>query len=326
MSGTGQISRLCDSLGVDLIADEVQVVDGARLPGIAARHPFGSGQFPFTPLRPMLFANLAGTGAMRAAATLLAPLYPGEHEVRVVMPLGGATVSEATIGSLATHGGAEAIFVPPADPLRSGADPRAFQRIIARLRDDGGCPWDRKQTHQSLRDAFVDEVYEVVDAIDAGDPANLAEELGDLFLLIAMHAQIATETGEFTIEDVYRGVATKIVRRHPHVFANDTVDTPEDLLRVWNAAKDQERSDRPEKGGAKASDGEPHSMPALTRAVRVFRKHPLDDASGDDPTGDELLRMVSRIVADGRDPDTILREALARHVRHTHPGAIVDNA
>ncbi len=315
MSGTEQIARLCDLLAVDLVADEVQVVDGTRLPGIAARHPFGSGQFPFTPLRPMLFANVAGTRAMRAAATLIAPLYPAEHEIRVVMPPGGATVSEATIESLATHGGAEAIFVPPADPLRSGADPRAFQRIIARLRDDGGCPWDRKQTHESLRDAFVDEVYEVVDAIDAGDPANLAEELGDLFLLIAMHSQIATEAGEFTIEDVYRGVAAKIVRRHPHVFANDTVDTPEDLLRVWNAAKDQERADRPEKGGAKASDGEPHSMPALTRAVRVLRKHPLDDAGGDDLAGDALLRAVDGLVASGQDPDAVLREALARHVQ-----------
>ncbi len=314
MSGSDRIARLCDSLAIDLIADEVQVVDGARLPGIVARHPFGSGQFPFTALRPMLIANVTAPDAMQAAATLLGKLYPDEHSVRVVPSPDGTTVSESTIGSLATRQSAEAIFVPTGDSLRAGADPRAFQRIIARLRDEDGCPWDRKQTHRSLRESVIDEVYEVVDAIDAGDPANLAEELGDLFLLIVMHAQIATEAGAFTIEDVYRGVSTKIVRRHPHVFGEDTIEEPDDLLRIWNAAKDRERVDWPGKGGAKASDGEPHSMPALTRAVRVLKKHPLQELNEDDSVGGELLRLVAAIIADQRDPEALLRDALARHV------------
>ena len=312
-----QVGRLCDVLAVDLVRDEVQMVDGARLPGIVARHPFAGGQFPFTPLRPMLIANLTATSAMRAAATLLARLYPEEHGVRVVVPPDGSRIVERTIGSLQTDEGAAAVFVPPADPLRSGADPRAFQHIIARLRDDGGCPWDRKQTHTSLRDSIIDEVYEVVDAIDAGDAVNLAEELGDLFLLIMMHAQIATEADAFTIEDVYRGISDKIVRRHPHVFGGDTIEAPDDLLRIWNAAKEQERVDRPEKGGAKASDGEPHSMPALARAVRVLAKHPLGESSGNGSAGDDLLHVVGRILADNQDPDAVLREALERHV-HRH--------
>lgn len=314
MNSTERVARFCDVLAVDLVADEVQVVDGARLPGIVARDPFGSGLFPFTPLRPILIANVDEVDSQRAAATLLARLHPDEHRVRVLVPPDGSGIVERTVGSLRVDEGAIAFFVPPGDPLRSGADPRAFQQIIARLRDEGGCPWDRKQTHQSLRDSIIDEVYEVVDAIDANDPANLAEELGDLFLLIAMHAQIATEAGIFTIEDVYRGISDKIVRRHPHVFGEETIDTPDGLYRIWNAAKARERADRPEKGGLKASDGEPHSMPALTRAVRVLRKYPLDEFRSNDSAGDDLLHVVGRIVADRRDPEAVLREALARHV------------
>ena len=325
MSGTEQVTRLCGVLAVDPVADEVQVVDGARLPGIVARHPFGGGQFPFTPLRPMLIANLTEPGATRAAATLLARLYADEHRVRVVMPTDGLGVVERTVGSLEADEGAVAMFVSPADPLRSGADPRAFQQIIARLRDEGGCPWDRKQTHASLRSSIIDEVYEVVDAIDAGDPANLAEELGDLFLLIVMHAQIATEADAFSIEDVYRGISDKIVRRHPHVFGNESIEAPDDLLRIWNAAKQQERVDRPEKGGTKASDGEPHSMPALTRAVRVLAKHPLGEPSGDRSPGEDLLHVVGRIVARGQDPDVVLREALTRHVQQRRTTANYSN-
>lgn len=309
------IERICDGLGIDLIRDEVQVADGASLPHLLHRHPFGSGLFPFTPLRPMLIANLTTPGEIAAAATVLSPLFDIDHPVSVVRSEGLAIV-EATIGTLANIPDAVAIFVPASDPLVAGADPRAFHQIIARLRDVNGCPWDRKQTHRSLRDSFIDEVYEVVDAIDSNDPANLAEELGDLFLLIVMHAQIATESGAFTIEEVYRDVAAKIVRRHPHVFADAEVNGHDDLPRIWNDAKSKERAKRPDKGGTKAPDGEPHSMPALTRATRVLSKHPsIAQRSGENGSrGERLLDLLSEIVANGDDPDTILRAALAHHV------------
>src|SRR5699024_3871120 len=122
-----------------------------------------------------------------------------------------------TLTELADHPGGPmlAIYVPPLEVLDATRDPCTPQHIVARLRRPDGCPWDRKQDHTSLRDSIIDEAYEVVDAIDAGDDANLAEELGDLLLLIMMHAQIAEEAGTFTLEDVYDGISRKIVRRHP---------------------------------------------------------------------------------------------------------------
>src|SRR5699024_707393 len=119
------------------------------------------------------------------------------------------------------------------------------------------------------------EVYEVIDAIDTDDDANLTEELGDLLLLIMMHSQIAEERGAFTLEDVYHGIATKIVRRHPHVFGDDAAGNADEVVGLWQQIKQQEKAESPGKP-EKAPDGQPHSMPALERASRVLKKHPID--------------------------------------------------
>lgn len=328
MTRASQIERTCEALGIDLVTDEVQVIDGARLPGIVDRHPFGSGLFPFSPLRPMLIANLSNPRELSAAATLLAQLFTDDYPVMVVMRSEGLGIFEASIGALATIAGPQSILIPASDPLSAGADPRVFAHIIARLRDSGGCPWDRKQTHRSLCDSFIDEVYEVVDAIKAEDPANLAEELGDLFLLIVMHAQIATESGAFTIEQAYRNVTTKIVQRHPHVFGEAVVTGQDDLIRIWNDAKLKERAGRPKKGGSKAADGEPHSMPALARAVRVLEKHPRVPGRSRDTTesAESMLDLLSGMILNGDDPEGLLKEALTRHVqRSAHPTIDIDD-
>jgi MazG family protein len=188
-----------------------------------------------------------------------------------------------------------------------------MHRIVARLRRSDGCPWDRKQTNQSLAKSLVDEVYEAVDAIERGDAANLAEELGDLYLLILMHAQIAHEAGAFSMEDVYAGITRKIVGRHPHVFGEAVVNTDADLAGIWNEAKAREKADGTKSGG-KDVDGEPFSMPALTRASRVLKKHPV--AESDDPP--ELLRVVAEIVARGEDPDAVLRQQLRDLLANRH--------
>ena len=114
--------------------------------------------------------------------------------------------------------------------------------IIAALRAPGGCPCDIKQTHQSLKKCLVEESGEVIDAIDNDDDENLCEELGDVLLQVVMHAQIAAERGSFTIDDVVQGVSEKMIRRHPHVFGNVKVSSPEESLELWKKIKEQEKS------------------------------------------------------------------------------------
>ena len=119
-----------------------------------------------------------------------------------------------------------------------------FLDIIARLRAPGGCPWDQKQTHESLRDCLLEESQEVLDAIDNKDDENLCEELGDVLLQVVMHAQIAAEEGRFTMDDVVQGVSEKMVRRHPHVFGGIKVNSIEEGLDLWNAIKAQEKAQK----------------------------------------------------------------------------------
>ena len=120
----------------------------------------------------------------------------------------------------------------------------AFVRIIAELRAENGCPWDRAQTHESLKTCLEEEAAEVLEAIDRQDYENLCEELGDLLLQVVIHAQIATEEGRFTIDDVIRGVKEKMIRRHPHVFGDEKAATVEEGLSLWEAMKKQEKEKR----------------------------------------------------------------------------------
>ena len=128
--------------------------------------------------------------------------------------------------------------------------------IMARLRGPGGCPWDREQTHASLRPYLLEEAYEAVDAIDGGVPERLREELGDLVLQVVFHAQMAAEAGAFTIEDVVAGLAEKLVRRHPHVFGTARVSGPQAVVARWEEIKREEQAQAPRDGGhARVPDG-----------------------------------------------------------------------
>ncbi len=140
-----------------------------------------------------------------------------------------------------------------------------FQEIVAHLRAPEGCPWDREQTHLSLRQSLLEETYEVLAALDSEDPQSLREELGDLLLQIVLHAQIANEYGEFRIADVIHGIQTKLVHRHPHVFGDTQVDGVDNVLQNWEKLKAAERA---KKGKTAASllDGVPKALPALTQA------------------------------------------------------------
>lgn len=142
-----------------------------------------------------------------------------------------------------------------------------FVKIIARLRDpNGGCPWDLKQTHTSLKPYLIEESYEVLDAID-NNPDKLHEELGDVLLQVVLHSQLATDDKRFTIDDVVKAISEKIVKRHPHVFGDVKADDAATVLRNWEEIKQKEL-----KAEQSILDGVPRGMPALLRAQRVGEK------------------------------------------------------
>ncbi|MGL5435066.1 MAG: MazG family protein [Lachnospiraceae bacterium] len=120
-----------------------------------------------------------------------------------------------------------------------------LKEIIAELRSDHGCPWDKEQTHESLKVCLEEESQEVLQAIDRHDMDNLCEELGDVLLQVMLHSRIAQENGIFTIEDVVDGLCAKMIRRHPHVFGNVKVTSPEESLALWNSIKKQEKAKKP---------------------------------------------------------------------------------
>ena len=140
--------------------------------------------------------------------------------------------------------------------------------IVAQLRAPDGCPWDREQTHESLLPGLLEEAYEVVGAVRAGDEPNLREELGDLLLLVVMHAQIAREAGRFGIDEVLEGVSEKLVRRHPHVFATSDARDTGAVLKQWEAIKREEKKNT----RARYLDDLPTALPALMRAQKVQNK------------------------------------------------------
>jgi len=149
-----------------------------------------------------------------------------------------------------------------------GKSVRGLLAVIARLRGDNGCPWDRKQTLESLKPYLIEECYELLEAIDGGDPDAHRDELGDVLLQVVLQAQIRDEEGIFDFEDVAAHLSEKLIRRHPHVFGDASADTPEEVVRRWAEIKRKERGIK----GAPPSatlDGIPRQLPALHRAQRI---------------------------------------------------------
>jgi tetrapyrrole methylase family protein/MazG family protein len=151
------------------------------------------------------------------------------------------------------------------DPERSEYE--RLRVIVARLRAPDGCPWDREQTHASLRPHVNEEAYEVLAALDADDPTRLSEELGDLLFQVLLHTQLAEEAGEFTMADVLSGLAEKLIRRHPHVFGDVSLENAEQVVAQWEQLKGKERS-----GQESALASVPGAMPALSYAETLLRR------------------------------------------------------
>lgn len=211
-----------------------------------------------------------------------------------------------------------------------------FVQIIAILRGPDGCPWDREQTHESLATHLIEEAYETVAAIESGEPAAIADELGDLLLQVVLHAEIAAGDGAFTIDDVIASIDTKIRRRHPHIFGDVEVASAEEVTRNWDAIK---RDERPLHGAL----GEvPDALPALMRAQKISRRaagvgfewEHLDDvwakvheeidelraaepgsADAEDELGDLLFTVVNVARHMDIDAESALRDMCVRFVR-----------
>lgn len=182
---------------------------------------------------------------------------------------------------------------------------RGLVEVMWRLRRE--CPWDAEQTHDSLVTYLVEEAAEVVDAIETGTPDDLREELGDLLLQVVFHCEIEAQRGGFTLDDVADGIADKLVRRHPYVFAD--ADVPDDLLGSWEARK------RAEKRRTSALDGIPGALDTLARAHKVIgrsRHHgvPLADLDASGDVGVQILSLVARAQEAGIDADQATRRAL----------------
>lgn len=198
---------------------------------------------------------------------------------------------------------------PGTDP--EGSPLLEFWAVMRRLRDE--CPWKREQTHRSLERYLLEETYETIEAIDAGEETgewdHLREELGDLLLQVYFHAAIAEERGEFSIDDVARGIVEKMYRRNPHVFGPPDADGPKDAAAVnavWQRIKER---DKPRES---PTDGLPETLPALLYAAKAVERGVAAPAVPDATLGERLLALVAEAVDEGIDPEQALRDAVRR--------------
>jgi tetrapyrrole methylase family protein / MazG family protein len=261
VDGLSFVEPVLVELGLDAL-DGLQLADATLL--AASHHP------ALDPDRPALIGQLYSRPLASEVKLTLMNAYPEDHPVTLVRAAGSGRAQRVTLPLFELDRRDEvdhltALYVPPL-PSGSGGLP-GLQDTIARLRAPDGCPWDREQTHRSLRTTLLEESYEVLAALDAEDDEKLAEELGDLLMQVVMHVQIATEEGAFRFADVIARIDAKLKRRHPHVFGDLQVRDADEVLRNWEAIKAEER-----RAGAKAGHetsplgSVPAILPALARA------------------------------------------------------------
>ena len=290
------------------------------------------------PDRPALLGQLYSRDVAGDVKLTLLNVYPPEHQVILVRAAGTPQEELRNIPLEDLDRGQvdhlTSLYIPP---LPKSGSLISFQELIAHLRGPLGCPWDREQTHQSLRPHLLEETYEVLAALDLDDMEELKEELGDLLLQIALHTQIATECGEFTMSDVVSHISEKLRRRHPHVFGEVAVEGTSDILRNWEEIKRAEKGTR---RMASTFEGVSAALPALARAQAVSERGArigfdwpniesawqkaeeelaeLRAASGPDERnhelGDVLLALVNLAHWLHVDAESALREATARYI------------
>ena len=216
------------------------------------------------PVPPTLTVWIRGPKDSARLAEILRAEYPADHWLKF-LDEDGAAMGGTRIGDLAEREilfrGCAAVCV---NPLPSDHSFEDFQNVVATLRSPGGCPWDRKQTHQSIRDDFLQEAYELIDGLDRLDLDVIREELGDILLHVALQAQMAAEAGEFTMGDVLASISEKIIFRHQHIFNKEETLSVDEVVDRWEKLKKAEREKKEKKQGL--LDGISIAMPALSMA------------------------------------------------------------
>lgn len=247
---------------VDSIFSTLRIAPPSRLVLLEADSLRSAHVPPFPPDCPALILGIGTKELASVIGTILLANYPESFSVQWV---GRDEVREITVGKLdeLNRWSADAgLYVPS---LGEGTSFEAFQEIVAHLRAPNGCPWDREQTHESLRANLLEETYEALDAIDRRDFPAMREEYGDLMLQVMLNAQIAHEEAKFSITTVVKGICDKLIRRHPHVFGEVKVNGVGDVLQNWEKLKENERKTN---GGEQKGflDGVSAALPALNQA------------------------------------------------------------
>jgi tetrapyrrole methylase family protein/MazG family protein len=280
------------------------------------------------PTRPLIVQDVATVHDLEDARRALALLYPDDQPVTLVsisMENGTISIEEVTLSTLTqveADGQRLCLYLKPLDRLSDLAAFDTLRYIVARLRAPNGCPWDREQTHESMKKHLLEETYEAVSALDQGNLQQFASELGDVLLQVVMHSQLGREAGKFELEDVLRAVNAKLIRRHPHVFGNVEVSSSADVLRNWERIKRSEGE-----GAVSPFFGIPEAAPALMRAdavqsratrygwippaiepgLKVIEQPGLGEEEFERYLGDTLFGLVSLARQHHVDPEEALR-------------------
>src|SRR5690242_15851811 len=318
VAGLSFVEPVCEALAVDPLERGMQLADATLLADTPSAAVMGA----LLPTHPALIAQAYNRRLLSGVKLALLELYPDDWEVALVrwagMPGEQAVervpLAELDRGERADH--LTTIYVPALDPLRAVRAPEGLRYVTWRLRAPEGCPWDREQTHQSLRKYVLEEAYEVAEVLDEWDGSaevaeKLAEELGDLLLQVYLQAEIADQEDLFHIGDVYQAITEKLIRRHPHVFGEVEVRDAAHVVRNWEVIKQAERAAKGEDVRAESAlRGVPKSAPALYQAYELVKKaakvgFAWPDAAGAAEKVAEEARELTAVRAEGTEDERV---------------------
>lgn len=278
--------------------------------------------YVLSPARSALVRELDSRELAAEVKLKLMEVYPEESETLVWIGGGLARTPLYNLDRLKGYDHRTCALTPAINDLTQleRFDVERFEKVVEVLCAPGGCPWDRQQTHASLRQYIVEEAYEVVDAIDEGDPDHLYDELGDMLYQVVLHAEIGRRHGEFDMRDVATAISQKLIRRHSHIFGGDTAQNADEVEALWNRNKMKERG---EKTASEFMRDVSRSMPAAMRAAKVLKRR--DQATNRAETEQEALDALRHVVskldgADVRDVgELMLRAAAFARARGVEP-------